>query len=72
MKMILCNVGTADRVARIVAGLAGIAAGIVTESWWGAVGIVPILTATFGLCPVYRALGLSTAGRPPSEGGASS
>jgi hypothetical protein len=64
--MLLCNVGPADRIARAIAGLAAIGAGIITESWWGAVGFIPLLSAAFRLCPVYKSLGLSTS-KPDSD-----
>ncbi|MDA0336613.1 MAG: DUF2892 domain-containing protein [bacterium] len=33
---------------------------MVTESWWGAVGIIPLATAAFRICPLYKSLGLTT------------
>lgn len=54
------NVGGADRVVRAVAGVAIIACGIYFKSWWGAVGVVPLLTAAIGWCPAYLPFGLST------------
>lgn len=54
------NVGGIDRNIRIVAGVAVIAAGVVYESWWGAVGLIPITTALFGWCPPYAILGINS------------
>jgi hypothetical protein len=54
------NVGTLDRVIRIVAGVGILAAGYFNQSWWGLVGVVPLLTATIAFCPAYRLIGLST------------
>lgn len=54
------NVGNVDRVIRIVIGLAILLAGFYFGSWWGAVGLVPLLTAAIGWCPLYLPLGLST------------
>jgi hypothetical protein len=54
------NVGSIDRVLRIVSGLAVIAAGVYVKSWWGLVGLVPLLTATLRYCPAYTLVGLST------------
>ncbi len=64
------NVGSADRIVRVVLGLAIVAAGLYFKSWWGAVGAVPILTATIGWCPLYTPFGLSTCGtkRAPQRG----
>ncbi|MDP6776859.1 MAG: DUF2892 domain-containing protein [Candidatus Latescibacteria bacterium] len=54
------NVGSADRVARIVVGLGIIAAGLYLGSWWGAVGLIPLITAAVGWCPAYCPFGIST------------
>jgi hypothetical protein len=54
------NVGTLDRGLRLVLGLVIIAIGVYFQSWWGAIGIVPILTAGIGWCPPYAVLGIST------------
>jgi len=54
------NVGTVDRIIRIVLGVAIVAAGVVYHSWLGLIGAVLLLTAGFSLCPIYLALGLST------------
>ncbi len=55
-----CNVGKTDRTIRLLAGVAIIAAGLYYQSWWGAIGIVPLLTGAFRWCPPYQLLGLST------------
>jgi hypothetical protein len=60
------NVGTADRIVRVVLGLGAIAwAGSVGWSSTTAVvllvlGAVLIGTAALGFCPLYRLLGIST------------
>jgi hypothetical protein len=54
------NVGGADKTIRIVLGLAIIAAGVYFQSWWGAIGIVPLTTALLGWCPPYSLLGINT------------
>lgn len=55
-----CNVGGTDRMIRIVAGVVIILLGFYFQSWWGAVGIVPILTGALRWCPAYVPLGFST------------
>lgn len=55
-----CNVGPADRILRIVVGLAILGAGYYYQSWWGLVGLVPLLTAVFRICPAYLPFGMST------------
>lgn len=57
---ITCNVGKADQAARILVGLAIIGVGVVQESWWGAIGAVPLLTGMFRFCPVYLPFKIKT------------
>ncbi len=55
------NVGTIDRVLRIVAGLVLIAlAATGTVGWWGWLGVIPLATGLFRLCPAYTLLGINT------------
>ena len=54
------NVGKIDRVIRVLIGLVLLIGGIYFGSWWGAIGLVPLLTATIGWCPLYSLFGLST------------
>lgn len=61
------NVGSADRLARIVLGVVIIVLGFVFNSWWGIVGIVPILTGLLNYCPAYSLLGISTKAKVDTE-----
>lgn len=54
------NVGGIDRALRTIAGIAIIGAGVSFQSWWGAIGLIPLLTALIGWCPLYPVLGIST------------
>lgn len=54
------NVGGADRVVRVIAGVAVIGAGVYFGSWWGAIGAVSIATAVIRWCPAYLPFGWST------------
>ena len=55
------NVGTIDRVARVVVGLALIALVFVgPQTPWGWIGVIPVLTALVGFCPAYRLFGIRT------------
>lgn len=54
------NVGTVDRVIRVILGLAIIGLGIGFKSWLGLIGLVPLLTAAIGWCPLYLPFGIST------------
>lgn len=50
-----------DRGLRVVVGLALLAMTVVgPQTWWGLVGIVPLLTGTLGYCPLYQLVGLSS------------
>jgi hypothetical protein len=61
------NVGSLDRILRIIVGLAVLGAGYYYQSWFGLIGIVPLLTATFSFCPAYLPFGLSTCSRPEGK-----
>jgi hypothetical protein len=54
------NVGSIDRILRIIIGLALIAWGVIEKNWLGAIGIVPLVTALMGWCPLYSILGVKT------------
>jgi hypothetical protein len=58
------NIGTADRIIRIVAGVAIGALGLAYHSWLGLIALVPLLTAGVGTCPLYLPFGLSTRKAP--------
>lgn len=57
------NVGTVDRLLRIVAGILIIGLGIYYQSLWGIIGIVPLFTGLFRFCPLYSILGVNTCKR---------
>jgi hypothetical protein len=61
------NVGSADRIIRIVLGLVILVVGYLNQSWWGLVGLVPLLTAFIGFCPAYSLLGITTKAKVPTE-----
>ncbi len=55
------NIGTVDRILRIVVGLILISLVFVgPQSTWGWIGVIPLLTAFIGWCPLYRLLGIKT------------
>jgi len=62
------NMGSIDRILRIVVGVALIAWALglipgMAPSVWGWVGLVPLGTALIGNCPAYSIFGISTCGR---------
>lgn len=57
------NVGSIDRILRILVGIALLVWGFVlspTPVMWALIGIVPLFTGLVGWCPAYLPLGLST------------
>jgi uncharacterized membrane protein YfcA len=55
------NIGSLDRIVRIVIGAALIAATLTGAiGVWGWIGVVPLATALMGWCPPYAMLGFST------------
>ena len=55
-----CNIGTTDRIIRVIIGLIVIALGCYLSSWWGIIGLLPILTSVTGWCGLYTLFGIST------------
>jgi len=55
-----CTVGKVDRMISIVLGVAIISVGIYFKCWWGAVGLILLLTAAIRWCPAYIPFGFST------------
>lgn len=55
-----CNVGTIDRLLRIIAGLVIAILGVMFDSWWGLIGIIPLATGLFKFCPAYFLMKIST------------
>ncbi len=58
------NVGSIDRVMRVILGVALLAFAYFGTSypysWIGYIGIIPLLTAALGTCPAYSLLGIDT------------
>jgi Protein of unknown function (DUF2892) len=60
------NVGSLDRIVRVVVGLLLIAFAIPLGfpqtgwNWIGWIGMVPVITGVLGTCPGYSLVGLST------------
>ena len=67
----MSNVGSLDRIARVVAGLLLIAFAIPIGfphtgwNWVGWIGVVPLLTGIFAYCPAYTAFGVSSCSAEP-------
>jgi len=54
------NVGSIDQYIRYVIGMSLLIIGVVYESVWGLIGIIPIMTALMSWCPPYALIGLKT------------
>ena len=55
------NIGSTDRLLRIVVGLLLIAlAATGNLGAWAYIGVVPLVTGLFRFCPAYRLFGLSS------------
>ncbi len=58
------NVGTLDRSARVVVGLALLSLVFFgPHTAWGWIGVVPLATGFVGVCPAYLPLRFSTCSR---------
>ena len=56
--MFKVNVGGIDRILRIVVGLVLLALVFVgPRTPWGLLGVVPLVTGLFRICPLYSLLG---------------
>lgn len=57
------NVGSLDKIVRIVAGLGLLSLLFLLEppmKYVGLIGIVPLFTSLMGWCPLYTLLGVNT------------
>jgi hypothetical protein len=55
------NVGSVERVIRVIAGIAILSLAFVgPQSPWAYLGIIPLATGLMGWCPAYALLGIST------------
>ncbi|AWI77307.1 hypothetical protein CEW83_20415 [Parazoarcus communis] len=55
------NVGSMDKILRIVAGIVLLALAIMgIGAPWTYIGIVPLATGLLGWCPAYTLLGVNT------------
>jgi len=51
------NIGPVERGIRFALGFALITVAVVVPgAWWGYIGVVPVLTAIVGWCPLYTVI----------------
>ncbi len=62
------NESTLDRAARLVVGAILLALVFVgPQTPWGWLGLIPLVTAAVGWCPLYRVVGARTCPLPPAR-----
>ncbi|EGD50620.1 hypothetical protein TheetDRAFT_2574 [Thermoanaerobacter ethanolicus JW 200] len=57
------NIGKIDKIIRYIIGIALLSLLFLVHSnirFLGLIGLVPILTAAFGFCPLYALFGINT------------
>lgn len=54
------NVGSKDRMFRLIGGIAVSVWGIIFENYWGLIGVALLATGVFSFCPLYLLLGIDT------------
>lgn len=63
------NIGSTERIVRVVAGLAILSLAFVgPASPWAYLGVLPLLSGLVGWCPPYALLGIGTKGRDAGRG----
>jgi hypothetical protein len=62
--MLKINIGSVDRVLRVILGLVLIALVFVgPQTPWGWLGVIPLVTGLVRFCPLYTLLGVNTCPR---------
>ncbi len=54
------NVGRTDRMIRVTLGTFLVLYGVLYDSWWGLLGIMPLVTGLLGYCPPYELFKINT------------
>ncbi|MGZ8271516.1 MAG: YgaP family membrane protein [Methylophilus sp.] len=54
------NVGKTDKTLRIIAGVALLAWALAGGPVWAWIGLLPLVTGIFGVCPAYSIFGINT------------
>lgn len=57
------NVGNADRIIRVIIGLGLLSLLIILDGnmrYLGLLGLIPIITAIIGFCPLYKLIDVKT------------
>ena len=54
------NIASWERVLRLLVGVTLLALAVVGRTAWGLLGVVPLITGAIGVCPLYRAFGITS------------
>lgn len=54
------NIGSLDRKIRFVLGVVILVVGLLSNSWFAVLGLIPLATGTIRFCPLYSIFGLDT------------
>ena len=54
------NVGSLDKNIRFVLAIIIIGLGFYYKSWFGVIGIIPLITGLINWCPIYSLFGIKT------------
>ena len=69
MRLFEKNVGTTDRLVRIVVGVVLLSLTVFGPATpWGWLGLIPLATGVFNTCPLYSVLGVDTHGKKGGPG----
>jgi hypothetical protein len=63
MRTVTKNIGGTDQTIRLIAGLVLLSVVIIGSGgwrWFGLIGLIPLLSAIFRVCPLYLTLGINT------------
>lgn len=55
-----CNMGTREKIFRTILGTIIIVMSVWFRSWWWPLGVILLITADLGWCPVNSVLGINT------------
>ena len=54
------NMGQKDRAVRAIFGVLLLMYGLIFQNLIGAIGLIPLVTAIIGYCPLYSVLGVTS------------
>jgi len=61
MSLFTTNIGPIERVVRALLGIGILSLAVIgPKTPWAYLGVIPLLTALLGWCPLYRLMGIST------------